>query len=845
MIDCPESSCDCCCECGECEDEETGEFGQSAQPPWVERGHKVTARNPNENYKKVWPQLATVNFDPVQSAADFYLLESISNDVPFQHLRRTPLVVRPQVSEDRDEHFATVLELTDDDMKRWVKLRNKALRPTRIMQVVEESKVLLEDVIDMADAYLIPYFHIAIGGELRHHTAIGGHVLSSNRATAWAGWKDVIEEVGLEALLDAAKLFREFGGGSYGGDPWAVPCEVLYARLTNKYGDDAVSKRIFVDRAWTLEHNGGCFLNKIEWKIKDGNEVGQLGYMERVLNAQAADPTEYKLLVSAASPKVKGLFKEYWNLSREELNKQGVELGYGEDYLAPTPPKDVCNYCGSNPTFGHTIECGWVMGGKANGVPKGSIVKTVKDGDSYKAGNWFKDDSQYFFDANGRLMHGVDANDRFTVRFQAWANGQKYGSAKWVGTAQQFLNGDFSVPVKDIVKQCSIPQKVINDPKVKFLIEGRFRLQGDHALGGENYTSFFNDTNYGEWSADETLHPTQNSLVGRSIVGLLTGKVSGKLKAGPVTCENKPPHESTDPDDGSAHWHTTPKVGLFGKPQACGVHLPASEQSKGQALWDNKMQGLYDQGEAMTVKLIGKPVSPEVLTNNGLHNNGLPKDENILKAGEHLWMNVGVSSMTPVQLAIVQLSGLTPNPKILQAKGVSSTGMILEEYEGNFTKLTIPEMVNIAREQVMPAVLQIIQYLDVEAPKMVEKVKELLKTKVKQDMTPEELGMCFAVGSPVPVALKAKHGLVAQYHPILGTKTLVKSDEIPVGKGYLPGSQAAGAIQAVTEAGTDSWEQMTPLQVIKLHESGVYIPKPLLAPKVKAQYEKYVKNVNK
>ena len=72
---------------------------------------------------------------------------------------------------------------------------------------------------------------------------------------------------------------------------------------------------LFVDRVFTLEHNGGCFLNKVAWTKRNGLHWG-LSKMRYVLNAHAAKshdgqddmPTDWRLLCDVASPGVASLF---------------------------------------------------------------------------------------------------------------------------------------------------------------------------------------------------------------------------------------------------------------------------------------------------------------------------------------------------------------------------------------------------------------------------------------------------------------------------------------------------------------------------------------------------------
>src|SRR5439155_6872509 len=136
------------------------------------------------------------------------------------------------------------------------------------------GRELLAGEIKTLDPVLLQYSEMAIGGEIRHHFSC--HELNHvGRSTAWALWKHLADRVGPDIYRMAAEIFRNFealGLEGYGGEPWAKAAEIVHARLTGK-----LSPELFIDRVMDLEHNGGCFLNKVHWGYT-GREFQEVRY---------------------------------------------------------------------------------------------------------------------------------------------------------------------------------------------------------------------------------------------------------------------------------------------------------------------------------------------------------------------------------------------------------------------------------------------------------------------------------------------------------------------------------------------------------------------------------------
>ncbi len=82
----------------------------------------------------------------------------------------------------------------------------------------------------------------------------------SGRTSAWEFWLQ--ETRGNEAtmLRHAARVFRDesLWNGGYGGEGWG-----MIAQVAADYYAGKISPLLFVDRCWTLEHNGGNVFNKL------------------------------------------------------------------------------------------------------------------------------------------------------------------------------------------------------------------------------------------------------------------------------------------------------------------------------------------------------------------------------------------------------------------------------------------------------------------------------------------------------------------------------------------------------------------------------------------------------
>jgi hypothetical protein len=299
---------ECCAQtCDECEAYGWPDFiadhtcntgmGTRRQLPWEARGIVVNAQQPEggQEWKDVWG-LDPEQHDVVQAAANFYLLEAMS----------AGLVGTTDGKGNVDRQVTT--------------------HPSMNV-LLDEAKAAFTTLVDIWDPMLQAYTHMACGGELRHHTSVGGAALSSDRDTAWNGWKLIYEAVGPDALTDAADLFNEFGGGSFGGKPWADACLILHARVT-----DSIPPRVFLDRIFNAQHNGGVLLNKVAWKGEVHRYSTPSKYLwsinelqSTVLPAHGADPEpDYSTLLAYASAAVRELFADFYQVANAAKRDLGL-----------------------------------------------------------------------------------------------------------------------------------------------------------------------------------------------------------------------------------------------------------------------------------------------------------------------------------------------------------------------------------------------------------------------------------------------------------------------------------------------------------------------------------------
>lgn len=282
--------CETCRNCGynendcSCGSSNYHTFGSTTKAPWSDRDD-----DPALGTLPRMEDCQNSAIDPVQAAADFYLLDAIKNMV------RTADVTFDDP--DAQARFSASIGVT---------LRSDSML-SAITQSAERSyRNLVDHLAPNFLAYALP----AVGGELRYHRCAGKAMKASSRESAWDKFVGIVERKGAETLFEADSLFREFGNGAYGGERWGAA-----AKVVGQYLAGTMPAWLFVDRVFTLEHNGGCFLNKVNWARTNRPGWG-LSKMAYVLNAHAGKhangetdaPTDWRLLTQVASPQVASMF---------------------------------------------------------------------------------------------------------------------------------------------------------------------------------------------------------------------------------------------------------------------------------------------------------------------------------------------------------------------------------------------------------------------------------------------------------------------------------------------------------------------------------------------------------
>ncbi len=268
--------------------------------------------------------------------------------------------------------------------------------------------------------------HCAIGGELRHHKCIGGTVLKANdRAAAWTGWKEVIEQVGSErALAYGQQLFMEMGG-SYGGQRWHDAAETLAM-----YEKGDLSDALWIDRVMALTHNGGMILDKIPWNIANSKGYGVSSMQSIVLPAHGE--SNWKMLLKIASPVTVELFTRYWAASNS------ARICNGERPI-PEPGSTIvnriaCSSCWSKPWIGHHGGCSHTAYGKVKAAPykldaAGNPPKwcaVVDDEEWSFRGNWWQwTDGPYLYDQFGKMQLSQASPIVVIVHVNSYSNTKK------------------------------------------------------------------------------------------------------------------------------------------------------------------------------------------------------------------------------------------------------------------------------------------------------------------------------------------------------------------------------------------------------------------------------------
>lgn len=309
--------CECCPECENspcvCSSIHSLNWGGSDLVP-------VVFFTDNNVWKNEWPVLAEKanTSHPVTLAANFYLLEAMIAGVGLDS------TLPKTISYDEFAELFSAYSSTVNLKRLHAERDNK---PVSVLHRIRfDAELAMKGLVNDWYEPIFEYMMMAIGGELRHHHAVQNTTpLNAGRRSCWAIYKRIVDHLGVnEAMAQAYDVFLDFTSDGYGGALWADGAKVVSQANQGILGpNEFMNRKMFLDRVWTLEHNGGCFLNKIEWNNAHGWYL-----MKVVLNAHGSHPfPHFGTLFEYASPKIAEIGKLYVaavNVVREQENSEPI-----------------------------------------------------------------------------------------------------------------------------------------------------------------------------------------------------------------------------------------------------------------------------------------------------------------------------------------------------------------------------------------------------------------------------------------------------------------------------------------------------------------------------------------
>lgn len=255
------------------------------KPPWEEDGHKFIyqkAYNWNGgsySYLDYWDNLKgnrAQRIDLHQVVADFYLFDGIASQAFFNG----PGLYIPQF---------------DGNMvKALVEEGHEPIHRDDDHQLLSLWAMMMQArLIELITPVFQDYMHYAISTELQFHRFFKQYCQGGEDSGDCSGaWRAVYEYYGGINCADwAGRIFRDgknpkknkqSGWGSgFGGEAWAIGCDVLKWFEQGDCLGQPFGPKEFCDRVFSLQHNGGSYLNKVSWKTGTGYGL------TTVLNAHA------------------------------------------------------------------------------------------------------------------------------------------------------------------------------------------------------------------------------------------------------------------------------------------------------------------------------------------------------------------------------------------------------------------------------------------------------------------------------------------------------------------------------------------------------------------------------
>lgn len=254
----------------------------------VNRNHEFKQR-----FRRLYPSFNYVvhsTFDVLypslnSCAANFYLLESLTCLAPFARINESIIT---ELGQDSLEMFGieVIKEL----------LNSKPLyecEPNeRLKYLMITAWVKLQELVSKLKTIFYEYVFYGCGHELKHHPS-WCRIGSLKESVMYAVIAQLREEFGDRTVVRWMKeSFKDSGWEEdYGGYAWAQCADVALSYIDNELTDLQ-----FVDRIWTLEHNGGSFINKWHWNY---------GNIHKILDAHHEG--RFDILYQYSSQETKGL----------------------------------------------------------------------------------------------------------------------------------------------------------------------------------------------------------------------------------------------------------------------------------------------------------------------------------------------------------------------------------------------------------------------------------------------------------------------------------------------------------------------------------------------------------
>jgi len=318
-----ENSCPAGCKEGGIDDYYAPGFDPDFYPWYSNDGHKLVARGGAYGYDKLWDIKRFKGIDLRNLIADFYLLDAVAS-----------CVLVPGVTPQVAANPAVLLEMIDAGF-----YSRNADSPEGV--ALEAAIAFARHTLKYAPM-IRDYMHYACASEIQFHPV--GYPIGTSFGECAVGWHKVIEHFGHEVAASwLVDVFNAKGwSGGFGGKAWKGIAVVAHAYETTQWLGESFGPREFLDRAFSLQHNGGTMFNKCEWADSVGN-------VQKVLDAHAN--SDWAKLHKHASQNTQSLVAKYLTVCDvEDHNKLlGIKVA-PPVVVTPTPTVTVNTNINGNTT---------------------------------------------------------------------------------------------------------------------------------------------------------------------------------------------------------------------------------------------------------------------------------------------------------------------------------------------------------------------------------------------------------------------------------------------------------------------------------------------------------------